>query len=124
MGLLAWSPLAGGALTGKYRAATPVNTRADTPYYEGFRERYVECPGSRQVVEAVRLIAQAMDVPPGAVALAWLQDRPGVASVIVGARDADQLKASMASCEVRLPAELAQALAALSAPLPETAEHP
>ncbi|WP_433543708.1 aldo/keto reductase (plasmid) [Streptomyces sp. CA-294286] len=124
MGLLAWSPLAGGALTGKYGVTDTIGTRADTPYYEGFCERYLDQPDDRRVVEAVRLVAQAMDVPAGAVALAWLRERPGVVSALVGARNADQLRASLASCAVRLPDELTRALDAVSATATEAAVQP
>ncbi|MFF8641142.1 aldo/keto reductase [Streptomyces sp. NPDC015345] len=115
MGLLAWSPLAGGALTGKYGEGGTVGSRADIPYYEGFSERYLEPPDDQRVVEAVRLVARAMDVPAGAVALAWLRDRPGVVSALVGARNATQLRASLTACSVHLPDELAQALDMVSA---------
>ncbi|WP_405707093.1 aldo/keto reductase [Streptomyces xanthophaeus] len=123
MGLLAWSPLAGGALTGKYgedEAAT-TGTRADSPHYAGFSEHYLEPPDERRVVEAVRLVARAMEVPAGAVALAWLRERPGVVSALVGARNAAQLRDSLTACAVHLPDELAQALDAVSAAAPEQA---
>ncbi|MYY06304.1 aldo/keto reductase [Streptomyces sp. ATexAB-D23] len=121
-GLLAWSPLAGGALTGKYDGAVSAGTRASDPYYEGFTERYLQPPEDRRVVEAVGIVARAMDVPPGAVALAWLRDRPGVVSALVGARDVDQLTASLTACAVHLPDEVTHLLDAVSAPVPEAAD--
>lgn len=109
MGVLVWSPLARGVLTGKYRSGTPADSRAASPHFERFVEVYLGSR-SRQVVEAVARAADGLQVSPLEVALAWVRDRPGVASAIVGARTAAQLKGSLTVEDVRLPDEIVAAL--------------
>ena len=71
---------------------------------------------SRQVVDAVVTAADGLGCSPVEVALAWVRDRPGVASVLVGARTAAQLQASLTSEEVELPAQITAVLDEVSAP--------
>jgi aryl-alcohol dehydrogenase-like predicted oxidoreductase len=66
-------------------------------------------------VQAVLTAADGLGTSPLAVALAWVRDRPGVAAAVVGARDAAQLAASMATESVTLPAEIRSALDDVSA---------
>jgi aryl-alcohol dehydrogenase-like predicted oxidoreductase len=116
LGVLAWSPLGRGVLTGKYRSGTPADSRAASPHLGGFVQRYLD-PRSRQVVEAVCTAAEGLGVAPLEVALAWVRDRPGVSSAVVGARTAAQLRGALAGEEVVLPAEIRAALDDVSAAL-------
>jgi aryl-alcohol dehydrogenase-like predicted oxidoreductase len=109
MGLLAWAPLGRGVLTGKYADGTPADSRgaspALAPYVEARRNER-----SARIVQAVLTAADGLGTSPLAVALAWIRDRPGVASAVVGARDAAQLAASTATESVTLPTEIRAAL--------------
>ena len=71
---------------------------------------------SRQVVDAVVTAADGLGCSPVEVALAWVRDQPGTASVLVGARTAAQLRASLTSEEVELPAQITAVLDEVSAP--------
>lgn len=115
LGVLAWSPLGRGVLTGKYRYGVPADSRAASPHFEGFTAPYLDarCGG---IVEAVSTAADGLSVAPLAVALAWVRDRPGVSSVILGARTAAQLVGSLASERLDLPAEIRVALDDVSLP--------
>lgn len=109
MGVFAWSALGRGVLTGKYRGGVPGDSRAADPKWEQFVGPYLT-PERTAIVDAVILAAEGLGVSPSHVALAWLRDRPGVASAIVGARTTAQLAESLASEDVELPAEITQAL--------------
>jgi aryl-alcohol dehydrogenase-like predicted oxidoreductase len=114
LGILAWSPLAGGALTGKYRTGTPSDSRGADRDFSGRLESYLDDRG-RGIVEAVLKAADGLDWAPLQVALAWLRDRPGVTAPIVGARTAEQLRVALAVEDLTLPPELAAALDDVSA---------
>ena len=77
MGLLPWSPLGRGVLTGKYRTGIPADSRAATPHYAEFVEPYLNERGAR-IVESVSTAAEGLGVSPLAVALSWVRDQPGV----------------------------------------------
>lgn len=115
LGLLPWSPLGRGVLTGKYRSRTPADSRGASATLAGFVAPYLDDAAGR-VVQAVTTAADGLGVPPLAVALAWLRDQPGVVASVVGARTPSQLSESLASCSVALPAEIADALSEVSAP--------
>lgn len=114
-GILAWSPLGRGVLTGKYRYATPPDSRAASQHLASFVSPYLaERP--RAIVDAVCMAAEGLGMSPIDVSLAWVTARPGVASAIVGARTAAQLRAIMAGSESVLPVEIHTALDEVSAP--------
>lgn len=117
IGLLAWSPLGRGVLTGKYRSGTPADSRAASPHFGNFVGTYLDARCSR-VVEAVARAAEGLQWSPIEVALAWVRDRPGVASAIVGARTAAQLRGSLTAEECVLPAEITAALDDVSGSAP------
>lgn len=106
LGLLPWSPLGGGWLTGKYSR----NTAPGGPTRLGENpDRGVEAYGRRSVqqrtwdvVNAVRLVAEGRNASMAQVALSWLVDRPAVTSVILGARTADQLKDNLGAADMHL----------------------
>jgi len=109
LGILPWSPLGRGVLTGKYRTGTPADSRAASPHFQNFVTGYLGERSSR-IVEAVARAADGLDWTPLEVALAWVRDRPGVTAPIVGARTAAQLKGSLTAEDCTLPAELVAAL--------------
>ena len=108
-GLLPWSPLGRGVLTGKYRNGIPADSRAASRDFPRFTARYLD-DRSMRVVESLAIAAKGLEVSPTEVALAWVRDRPGVVSPIVGARTTSQLRSSLASEELELPDELVAAL--------------
>lgn len=116
VGMIAWAPLGRGVLTGKYTDGTPADSRAASavlaPYVEARRNER-----SARIVQSVLTAADGLGTSPLAVALAWVRDRPGVASAVVGARDAAQLTASMATESITLPAEIRAALDDVSEPV-------
>jgi aryl-alcohol dehydrogenase-like predicted oxidoreductase len=121
IGILPWSPLAGGWLTGKYRrdeVPTGPSRLGDDP------ERGMEAYGPRnsqertwQVIDAVRKIAEARGVSMAQVALAWTADRPAVTSVILGARTVEQLDDNLAAAGLHLSEEETQLLDEASEPI-------
>ncbi|MFD4182204.1 aldo/keto reductase [Rhodococcus sp. NPDC058514] len=114
IGLLAAVPLAGGVLTGKYRDGIPADSRGATESGADLVAGYLN-EHSGRVVEAVVTAADGLGASPLAVALAWVCDRPGVASAIVGARDYAQHTGVLAAEDLELPAAIAAALDDVSA---------
>lgn len=115
VGLMAWSPLHAGLLTGKFRRdARPAVSRLNE----------LEAPGTidyervYRIVDVLTDIAQARSVSPSQVALNWVLSKPGVDTVILGARDESQLKDNLAAATWRLSAEEITRLDDVSA-LPE-----
>ena len=115
LGILPWSPLGRGVLTGKYRGGTPADSRARSEVLAGFVAPYL-ADWAVGVVDAVLTAADGLGASPVAVALAWVRDRPGVVAPVVGARTAAQLADSLASEALELPAEIRAALDDVSAP--------
>jgi aryl-alcohol dehydrogenase-like predicted oxidoreductase len=115
IGVLPWSPLGRGLLTGKYRHSTPSESRGASTQWQGFIDGLRSAKSDR-IVEAVITAAEGLGTTPLAVALAWVRDRPGVVAPIVGARTAQQLQASLDAEAVRLPAAIRTALEDVSAP--------
>ena len=108
-GLLPWSPLGRGVLTGKYRHGIPADSRAASREFTGLAGLTLT-EESGQIVDAVAIAARGMNVSPAEIALAWVRDRPGVVAPIVGARTSAQLRTALASEDLELPTELVQAL--------------
>ena len=115
LGILPWSPLAAGLLTGKYRRgqAPPQGTRLAQ-----WQDRYKGFDNERNwgVVEALVTVASELDKTPSQVALAWLLTRPAVSSVIFGARTVAQLDDNLGAADLTLSAEVIARLDAASAP--------
>jgi len=114
IGLLPWAPLGRGVLTGKYRAATPADSRGASPYFAAYVEHH-RTERAARIVEAVCTAADGLATSPLSVALAWVRDRPGVVAPIVGARDTGQLLGSLISEELTLPSAIRAALDDVSA---------
>ncbi len=109
LGILPWSPLGRGVLTGKYRGGTPSDSRAATEHFASFVNTYLDERG-RGIVEAVARAADGLGWTPLEVALVWVRDRPGVTAPIVGARTAAQLRGALGVEELTLPSEIVDAL--------------
>jgi len=115
VGILVWSPLAGGLLSGKYRRdrEAPAGSRHLTDWDEPpVRDE----EGLYDIIEALVEIGEAHDVSAAQVALAWTLGRPGIASAIVGARTEEQLADNLRAAELELGAEERARLDELSAP--------
>jgi aryl-alcohol dehydrogenase-like predicted oxidoreductase len=120
LGLLPWSPLGGGWLTGKYsreQAPSGATRLGENP------DRGVEAYARRSsqertwdVVAAVQKVAEGRGVSMAQVALAWLHDRPAVTSVILGARTVEQLRDNLGAAGLHLQDEETEALDAASDP--------
>ena len=108
-GLLAWAPLGGGVLTGKYRRGVPADSRAATGRHTGWAARRLG-GASDSIVDAVVTAADGLGVTPAQVALSWARTRPGISSLIIGARNRTQLRTLLAGAESTLPPAIAQAL--------------
>jgi aryl-alcohol dehydrogenase-like predicted oxidoreductase len=122
LGLMVWSPLAGGLLSGKYRAGEGAGNSAEA----GSRRQSFDFPPVNReradvVIDKMRPIAQAKGVSVARVALAWLLHQPQVTSVIIGAKRPDQLADNLAATTVTLTADELKTLGDASA-LP--AEYP
>ena len=115
LGLLVWSPLAGGLLSGKYSGGSGEGRRANFDFPPVDRPRAETC------IEAMRTVAEARGVSVAQVALAWLLHRRAVTSVIVGAKRIDQLADNIAATRLSLTDAELDTLDAVSA-LP--AEYP
>ncbi len=109
LGVLPWSPLGRGVLTGKYRTGTPADSRAASPHFANFVGNYLNENNAR-IVEAVARAADGLNWSPLEVALTWIRDRPGVTAPIVGARTAAQLRGSLTVEDCELPEEIVDAL--------------
>jgi aryl-alcohol dehydrogenase-like predicted oxidoreductase len=114
LGILPWSPLAGGFLTGKFERGKPpvAGTRLGEK-----AERFARYDLERnwKVLDAVRAIAAELGSTPSAVSIAWLLAKPQVTSVIFGARTIEQLEANLAGAELALSAKHVAALDQASA---------
>jgi len=119
IGLLPWSPLGGGWLTGKYRRderPTGATRLGENP------ERGVEAYDRRNtertwaVLDRVGAVADAHGCSLGQVALAWVRQRPSVSSVVLGARTVEQLDDNLGSVDVTLSDEEMDDLSVVSAP--------
>lgn len=109
MGLLAWSALGRGALTGKYRTGIPRDSRAAADHFSWFLEPYLQ-PRSKAVVDAVAKAAEGLGLTPAQVALLWVRDAPQVASALIGPRNRTQLAELLETDTKRLVAPIVSAL--------------
>jgi aryl-alcohol dehydrogenase-like predicted oxidoreductase len=114
LGVLPWSPLGRGVLTGKYRTGTPSDSRAASSHFANFVGPYLD-ERSAGIVEAVARAADGLGWTPLEVALSWVRDRDGVTAPVVGARTAAQLRGALGVEELSLPAEITAALDDVSA---------
>ena len=104
LGVLPYSPLAGGFLSGKYRKGQPPPAGTRLEKWRDRLERFDQ-PRNWRILEALTGVAEELGATPSAVALAWLLGRPTVASLIFGARSIAQLEDNVAAVELSLSAE-------------------
>ncbi len=114
MGMMPWSPLAGGFLTGKYdRADTSGTGRLSGANPFGntkFADR------NWDILDVLRAVATELDRPAAQVALAWTMARPGVTSTLIGASTVPQLESNIAATDIRLSVDQMERLDTASAP--------
>jgi len=113
VGVLAWSPLGRGVLTGKYRSGLPSDSRGASPHFSSFIEPYLD-ERSKKIVEAVMVASDGLGLSPLEVSLAWVRDCLGVTSAIVGARTGAQLRGALSAESVTLPVPVREALDEIS----------
>jgi aryl-alcohol dehydrogenase-like predicted oxidoreductase len=116
VGLMVWSPLAGGLLSGKYSRH---GGGAEGDRRKSFDFPPVDAERGWDVIDAMRPIAERHGVSVAQVALAWLLSRPVVTTVIVGAKRPNQLEDNIAATRVKLTADDLAALDDVSALPPE-----
>lgn len=121
VGLMVWSPLAGGLLSGKYGRSTQATQAEQGSRRTTFDFPPVQLDRAWDTIDAMRAIAEAKKVSVAQVALAWLLHQPVVTSVIIGAKRVDQLDDNIAATAVKLSGEELAQLDKVSA-LP--AEYP
>ncbi|WP_406432416.1 aldo/keto reductase [Streptomyces sp. NBC_01589] len=111
MGVMPWGPLKSGFLSGKYSSTTtgPVDTT---------RTQLVGAPSEADyvVIDALNAVAAEVGASPAAVALAWVQGRPGITSTLVGARRIDQFEANLQALDTTLTEAQRGVLDDVSAP--------
>ena len=112
LGVTPWSPLRGGVLTGKYTRAN----QHDAKPGRGARVTANLDERTFVIVDELVRIAGELDTTPAAVALAWVQTRPGVDATIIGARTMEQLEQNLAGLAVALDDEQIDALDRVSTP--------
>jgi aryl-alcohol dehydrogenase-like predicted oxidoreductase len=118
LGILPWSPLAAGMLTGKIsRDSRPGDARLgqrDMPFYKDyFTDR------AFAIVEVLKQCARSVGTEPASLAIAWQLAKPEITSVIIGARTTAQLDANLAATELAVPSDILSQLDEVSAPSPE-----
>jgi aryl-alcohol dehydrogenase-like predicted oxidoreductase len=115
IGMMVWSPLAGGFLTGKY---TRENPKGDGGRLTGFDMLPYDREKGHTVVDKLREIAKGHGVSPAQIALSWLLRKRGVTSILIGANKIAQLEDNLAAIHVQLAAEEMSQLDELTAPAP------
>jgi aryl-alcohol dehydrogenase-like predicted oxidoreductase len=103
LGILVWSPLAGGYLTGKYSPGRPAP--AGTRFAEAGQFVPIDEARGVHVLEALRQVAERHQVSPARVALAWTLSRPHISSVIIAGRSMAHLQDNVQAVDLKLTAE-------------------
>ena len=99
MGTTVWSPLASGALTGKYLGGIPDDSRAALEGYEWLRE-HILTPKNEETIRRVVAVADELDCTPAQLAIAWCAKNPRVSTVITGASRVEQVEENMGALDV------------------------
>jgi aryl-alcohol dehydrogenase-like predicted oxidoreductase len=121
LGVLSYSPVGGGLLSGKFtRDKRPVGSRLAEN--EMYKKRYRQ-PRFWKVAEDFSELAREAGVHPVTLAVAWVKDRPGITAPIIGARNREQLAASLAAAEYRIPGDLLVELDRISPPPPPATDR-
>jgi aryl-alcohol dehydrogenase-like predicted oxidoreductase len=114
MGIMPWSPLAGGFLSGKYKRDDVSNTGRLSGANPFGDSKFVD--HNWDILDVLRNVASEIDRPAAQVALAWLMARRGVASTLIGARTVAQLQSNIAATEIVLNEDQLARLNEVSAP--------
>ena len=112
VGILVWSPLAGGLLSGRYGPDTPSSRQLGGRHEPPIRDE----ARLWRIVELLKEVGQERGVSAAQVALAWLLGRPGVASLVIGGRSREQFRDSLGAASLLLSDEERRRLGAVSAP--------
>jgi len=120
IGLLPWSPLAGGFLTGKYqrggKATADTRAGSEKALYQSISEEYADSDRNWNTIDSVVRIAKEIGMPPAQVALSWIADRPSVIAPIIGARTVEHLRSNLGAAELTLDKNATEALEKVSRP--------
>jgi len=114
MGLLVWSPLAGGLLSGKYKTGADVTGRRSQSEFPP-----VDNERAQRILNCLNAVAGELEATPAQVALAWLLAQPAVTSVLIGARNEQQMQANLAASTLELNVDQLDRLNQASALPPE-----
>jgi aryl-alcohol dehydrogenase-like predicted oxidoreductase len=98
VGVITWSPLAGGWLTGKYRREVPAEARLNEPG----RPPMGATVDRDRILDAVMSVAEGLNATPAQVALRWVMDQEGITSAIVGARNLEQLDDNLGAADLEM----------------------
>jgi len=122
MGIMPWSPLAGGYLTGKYTPEEKESARqgrlGGSNPFQGEFTKFTD--QNWRILATLRDVAAQVDRPLAQVALAWISAKPGITSIILGASKVEQLRDNLASLDVQLTSDHLRALDEISASPPGT----
>jgi aryl-alcohol dehydrogenase-like predicted oxidoreductase len=120
LGITPWSPLKNGVLSGKYPRQNRGAQKAD----RGVLAEGALTDKAYDIIDALAAIAREESTTPAGVALAWLAQKPGVTSIILGARRLDQLDDNLAAADVALGSEQIKKLDELSKPVAQRGPRP
>ena len=109
VGLLAYSPLAAGTLSGKYRSEATYNDQSRLNLFPGFMARYLDS-GNEEAVNAYCELAERHNLTPAQLSLSWCYHNELVASTIIGATSMDQLQENLQAYDVKLNDEIFQGI--------------
>jgi voltage-dependent potassium channel beta subunit len=119
MGLVVWSPMAQGVLTGKYNNGIPANSRYETvDWFKGYVTE-----DKLQKAKAITALAQEMGTTPGALAIAWVLKHPHVSSAITGASKPEQVEDNLKALDVKISDEINQRIEAILQNKPVLEKH-
>ena len=106
VGVITWSPMAGGWLTGKYRGEVPEDARLNEPG----RPPMGATVDREQILDTLLNVAQGLNATPAQVALRWVMDQEGVTSAIIGARNLEQLEENLGAANIEMDQDAWKAL--------------
>lgn len=113
LGITPWSPLKGGLLSGKYNRRNMGNADGRFAMRNGGAELTEK---QLDIIDELERLAEVHNTTPAAIALSWVNNKPGVTSTIIGARTVEQLEANIAATDIHLSSEETTSLDQLSAP--------
>lgn len=116
MGIMPWSPLAGGFLTGKYSRENTADTGRLSGANPFGNSKFVD--RNWDILDVLKMVATELERPAAQVALAWTLNRPGVASTLIGASNVTQLESNIAATEILMTKEQMERLDTASATSP------